>query len=106
MLIEFFQEPGARLEAQSPGQFLHLGGGLRHRVQGAVVNDPQSALNAQQEVVTGPKGRLLLLFEQPRRAQGRQTEARDLVGPVYGWFTEGFDAEDLKEAKALADELS
>jgi class 3 adenylate cyclase/predicted ATPase len=41
-----------------------------------------------------------------RRAQGRQTEARDLVTPVYGWFTEGFDAEDLKEAKALADELS
>jgi hypothetical protein len=33
-------------------------------------------------------------------------EARDLLAPVYGWFTEGFDTLDLKEAKALLDELS
>jgi class 3 adenylate cyclase/predicted ATPase len=33
--------------------------------------------------------------------QGRHTEARDLLAPVYGWFTEGFDAQDLKEAKTL-----
>jgi predicted ATPase len=37
--------------------------------------------------------------------QGRHTEARDLLAPVYGWFTEGFDTQDLKEAKALLDEL-
>ncbi|HTA14327.1 MAG TPA: hypothetical protein VK781_05660 [Solirubrobacteraceae bacterium] len=37
--------------------------------------------------------------------QGRGTEARDLLAPVYGWFTEGFDTPDLKEAKALLDEL-
>ena len=37
--------------------------------------------------------------------QGRRTEARDLLAPVYGWFTEGFDTRDLKEAKALLDEL-
>jgi hypothetical protein len=35
-----------------------------------------------------------------RRDQGRHTEARDLLAPVYGWFTEGFDTADLKEAKA------
>src|SRR5207253_10539815 len=40
-----------------------------------------------------------------RRDQGRHTEARDLLAPVYGWFTEGFDTQDLKEAKALLDEL-
>jgi predicted ATPase len=40
-----------------------------------------------------------------RRDQGRRTEARDLLAPVYGWFTEGFDTPDLKEAKALLDEL-
>ena len=40
-----------------------------------------------------------------RRDQGRKAEARDLLAPVYGWFTEGFDAPDLKEAKALLDEL-
>ena len=37
--------------------------------------------------------------------QGRRAEASDLLGPVYGWFTEGFDTLDLKEAKALLDEL-
>ena len=37
--------------------------------------------------------------------RGRQTEARELLAPVYGWFTEGFDTRDLKEAKALLDEL-
>jgi predicted ATPase len=35
----------------------------------------------------------------------KRTEARDLLAPVYGWFTEGFDTLDLKEAKALLDEL-
>jgi predicted ATPase len=39
------------------------------------------------------------------RGQGRHAEARDLLAPVYGWFTEGFDMPDLKEAKALLDEL-
>jgi predicted ATPase len=40
-----------------------------------------------------------------RRDQGKPDEARDLLAPVYGWFTEGFDTLDLKEAKALLDEL-
>jgi predicted ATPase len=37
--------------------------------------------------------------------QGKRTEARDLLAPVYGWFTEGFDTADLNEAKALLGEL-
>jgi len=41
-----------------------------------------------------------------RRDQDRRIEARDLLAPVYGWFTEGFDTPDLKEAAALLDELS
>jgi predicted ATPase len=41
-----------------------------------------------------------------RRDQGRRAEARDLLAPVYGWFTEGFDTPDLKETKALLDELT
>ena len=40
------------------------------------------------------------------RDQGRRAEARDLLAPIYGWFTEGFDTLDLKEAKALLDELN
>ncbi len=35
------------------------------------------------------------------RDQGKQAEARDLLAPVYGWFTEGFDTADLKDAKAV-----
>jgi class 3 adenylate cyclase/predicted ATPase len=39
------------------------------------------------------------------RDRGKWADARDLVAPVYGWFTEGFDTKDLKEAEALLDEL-
>jgi predicted ATPase len=39
------------------------------------------------------------------RDQGKRAEARDLLGPIYNWFTEGFDAPDLKDAKALLDQL-
>ena len=38
--------------------------------------------------------------------QGKRQQAHDLLTPVYGWFTEGFATADLKEAKALLDELS
>ena len=41
-----------------------------------------------------------------RRDQGKRDAARDLLAPVYGWFTEGFDTLDLKEAKALLDALA
>ena len=40
------------------------------------------------------------------RDQGKPQQARDLLAPVYGWFTEGFDTLDLKEAKALLDQLA
>jgi predicted ATPase len=40
------------------------------------------------------------------RDHGERQQARDLLAPVYGWFTEGFDTADLKEAKALLDELT
>jgi predicted ATPase len=39
------------------------------------------------------------------RDQGKTKQARELLAPVYGWFTEGLDTRDLKEAKALLDEL-
>ena len=37
--------------------------------------------------------------------QGKRAEARELLAPIYGWFTEGFDTADLQEAKALLAEL-
>ena len=41
-----------------------------------------------------------------RREQGRRGEARDLLAPVYGWFTEGFNTPDLKDAAKLLSELA
>jgi predicted ATPase len=38
--------------------------------------------------------------------QGKRDEARELLAPLYGWFTEGFDTADLQEAKALLAELA
>jgi predicted ATPase len=45
---------------------------------------------------------LSLLWHQ----QGKRDEARQLLAPIYGWFTEGFDTVDLQEAKALLEELA
>ncbi len=45
---------------------------------------------------------LALLWQQ----QGKRMEARELLAPIYGWFTEGFDTADLQEAKALLETLS
>jgi hypothetical protein len=38
--------------------------------------------------------------------QGLREEARELLAPIYGWFTEGFDTADLREAKALLEKLA
>ena len=40
------------------------------------------------------------------RDQGKRAGARALLAPVYSWFTEGFDTADLKDAKALLDQLA
>ena len=40
------------------------------------------------------------------RDQGKVNEARELLAPVYSWFTEGFDTRDLKDAKVLLEELA
>jgi predicted ATPase len=46
--------------------------------------------------------RLSRLWQQ----RGKRAEARELLGPIYGWFTEGFDTADLQEARVLLDEWS
>ena len=70
------------------------------------------ALNAARSdckpVFTPDASRLRAAMSMARlwRDQGKRDEARELLAPVYGWFTEGFDTIDLKEAKALLDELA
>jgi predicted ATPase len=48
-----------------------------------------------------------MVGDEPRSAgdQGKVQQARELLAPVYGWFAEGSDTRDLKEAKALLEEL-
>jgi hypothetical protein len=46
-------------------------------------------------------GRASVSLARLRRDEGRHAEARDVLAPVYGWFNEGFETPDLKEAKAL-----
>jgi predicted ATPase len=61
---------------------------------------------ARQQQTKSWELRAAMSMARLRRDQGKRDEARDLIAPVYGWFTEGFDTLDLKEAKALLDELN
>jgi predicted ATPase len=50
--------------------------------------------------------RAVMSLSRLRQHQGRRDEARSILAEIYGWFTEGFDTADVKDAKALLDELS
>jgi tetratricopeptide (TPR) repeat protein len=60
---------------------------------------------AQSQSAKGLELRAAYSLARLWRDQGKRDEARDLLAPVYGWFTEGFDTLDLKETKALLNEL-
>jgi len=60
---------------------------------------------ARQQQAKSWELRAAMSMARLRRDQDRRDEARELLGPVYGWFTEGFDTLDLREAKALLDDL-
>ena len=61
---------------------------------------------ATRQSAKGPELRATTSLARLWRDQGKRAEAHDLLAPVYGWFTEGFDTLDLKEAKALLEELA
>ena len=61
---------------------------------------------ARQQQAKSWELRAAMSMARLRRDQGKRVEARDLLAPVYGWFTEGFDTRDLKEAKGLLDDLA
>ena len=65
-----------------------------HRVAGEIALNRPSLMRRRRKPISSV----------PSRSPAN--EARNLLAPVYGWFTEGFDTRDLKEAKALLDELS
>ena len=79
------------------------GVGLAVKAQGYFA----SALSlAHQQKAKSWKLRAAMSMARLWRDQGKRDEARELLAPVYGWFTEGFDTLDLKDAKALLGELS
>jgi predicted ATPase len=90
-----------------------------HRLQGeALLRLPQSDLvqveGCYRRAIAVAQGQLAKSLElrgatslaRLWRDLGKRTEAHDLLAPVYGWFTEGFDTADLKDAKALLAELA
>jgi tetratricopeptide (TPR) repeat protein len=90
---------------------------LLHRVPGDLLDaagDQSGAERHYRQAIAVAERQSAKLFElrasvslaQLWRDQGKRAEARDLLGPIYSWFTEGFDAADLKDAKALLDELA
>jgi predicted ATPase len=61
---------------------------------------------ARQQQAKSWELRAAMSMARLKRGQGKRDEARDLLAPIYLWFTEGFDTLDLKEAKALLKELA
>ena len=66
----------------------------------------ERALAARQQQATSWEFRASMSLARLWRDQGKVQEARELLAPVYGRFTEGFDTRDLKDAKALLEELA
>ncbi len=100
--------------ADATGQ--HMGDAELHRLTGTVLfaenklDEGQASLQQALRIAQAQQAKSLELRAATSLArlwgeQGRRAEARDLLAPVYGWFTEGFDTADLKEAKALLEGL-
>jgi predicted ATPase len=80
-----------------------------HRVQGALVlaqAADQHALDiARRQQAKSWELRAAMSLAHLWQQHGKRAEARDLLAPIYGWFTEGLDTADLQEARALLEEL-
>jgi predicted ATPase len=89
-----------------------------HRVKGELLlaqtaADEQQAENCFQQAIEVARGqsakslqlRAAMSLSRLWQSQGKRIEARQLLGGIYGWFTEGFDTADLKAAKALLEDL-
>ena len=73
--------------------------------EGAEASLRRALAVAQEQSARGWELQAAILLAKLWLDRGRRDDARNLLAPVYGWFTEGFDTPDLKEAKALLDEL-
>jgi predicted ATPase len=90
---------------------LRVRGELLRMQAGVDAADVEAAFNRAMEVAAGQHAMTFQLraatsLSRLKRDQGKRREARDLLAPLYGGFTEGFDTPDLKEAKALLEDLA
>jgi len=79
---------------------------LKGDLEGAERNYLASLDRARQQQAKSWELRTATSYARLMCDQGRIREAYDLLEPIYGWFTEGFGTKDLKEAKALLDQLT
>ena len=134
LFVPFFQGLLAEIEAQGDAEGAltridealalagetgeHWSDAFLHRLRGEILlkRDPANTAPAedafltaiavaQQQKARSFELRAAMSMARLWRDQGKRDEARELLAPVYDWFTEGFDTLDLKEAKALLDEL-
>ena len=103
--------------AQEQGQHYH--DAELHRLQGEIlldqdggaIEEAQALLRNAIEIARGQEAKTFELraatsLGRLLREQGQGDEALELISPIYDWFTEGFDTMDLKDAKALLEELA
>jgi predicted ATPase len=79
---------------------------LKGDLEGAERNYVASLDWARHQQAKSWELRTSMSYARLRREQGRTQEAHELLAPVYGWFTEGLETKDLKQAKLLLDELA
>jgi predicted ATPase len=97
---------GAPLEAELwrlKGEALLAGAGTLSEVETAI---EQGIEVARRQNAKSWELRAAMSLARLRQQQGRPQEAAALLAPILGWFTEGFDTADLKEATALLDKLT
>jgi class 3 adenylate cyclase/DNA-binding SARP family transcriptional activator/predicted ATPase len=105
------QERAQRSEQYIWEAELHRNEGEVRRAAGRSLTDVEECFGRALDVSRAQGARMFELraatsLARLWRDQGRHVEARDLLAPVYGWFTEGFDTVDLKDAKALLNKLN
>ena len=105
---------GTRTKVRGQCVAKRIAGARQHRLRGDLLNatcDPSAAERSYHQALAVAKLQSAKLLELQASVslarlwcqQNRHGEARDLLAPIYGWFTEGFDTKDLQEAKALLD---
>ncbi len=97
-------------ETRWQAETVRLKGALMGRA-GAAIGDIEATFQRALEIARRQEAKSLELraamsLARLWQARGKADGARDLLAPIYGWFTEGFDTADLKAAKSLLDELS